>query len=110
MVCLRRLDPELFSHIVPLPGEMHLCAHFLHAVWRLYWKKYLHWFAVRMEMEATIKEEWPVKQWNPHDDFMFIILSACLRFFIDSWAVIALRICSSMIGACAQHRATSTCR
>ena len=29
---------------------------------------------------ATIKEEWPVKQWNPHDDFMFIILSACLRF------------------------------
>ena len=32
MVCLRRLDPELFSHIVPLPGEMHLCAHFLHAV------------------------------------------------------------------------------
>ena len=80
MVCLRRLDPELFSHIVPLPGEMHLCAHFLHAVWRLYWNKYLHWFAVRMEMEATIKEEWPVKQWNPHDDFMFIILSACLRF------------------------------
>ena len=31
-------------------------------------------------MEATIKEEWPVKQWNPHDDFMFIILFSCLRF------------------------------
>ena len=65
--------PRAAYGLIVLPGEMHLCAHFLHAVWRLYWKKYLHWFAVRMEMEATIKEEWPVKQWNPHDDFMFII-------------------------------------
>ena len=82
MMHLIKFQPVDYKHIVPFNGEMHFAAHFLHGLWRLYWNKLLHWAVGALKMQATLKEEWTVKQWNYYDDFMMIFVSGCLRWLM----------------------------
>ena len=82
MMKLRKYFPQDYKWVVPFAGEMHLCAHFLHAGWRLYWSKLLQWAVNAMGMTQTLKEEWAVKEWNYYDDFIFMFTTAIVRFLV----------------------------
>ena len=82
MMKLRKYQPIDYAWLVPMAGEMHFCAHFLHAGWRLYWSKLLQWAVTALGMTKTLKEEWTVKEWNYYDDFMFVFTTGILRYLV----------------------------
>ena len=44
MMKLKRSQYEDYKHVIPFNGEMHMCAHFCHAGWRLWWPSMLEPF------------------------------------------------------------------
>ena len=80
MMKLKRAQYDDYKHIIPFNGEMHMCAHFCHAGWRLWWPSMLEPFLeLYNPNHKVLKEDWTVKHWSHYDDFMFYPTTGSLR-------------------------------
>ena len=81
MMKLKRSQYEDYKHVIPFNGEMHMCAHFCHAGWRLWWPSMLEPFLeLYNPNQKVLKEDWTVKHWSHYDDFMFYFTTGSLRW------------------------------
>lgn len=106
MVKLKSQRPQQYWWLIPIPGEFHFTGHVLAAIYRLWWPQLLHSCSVYLQRRG-VDRDWGMAQFNRHDEFMFIIITALHRWFEHVFGPDCLMNETRMRYLC-RHNATST--